>query len=169
MDPELNELGGNEDIPLAFRMMEDLPGIAASLGFAQRRATNTLMRGGFKDNRLFGPGKYGGFTRSGELVQPRASAYYGSKARRTRLANAAGTADGKMAFGKASRMNHLTARPRALGRYNSLAMFNASENTAFYSPFQMMAKVAGGQAIKNEAFRKAVYGGATRESLKESR
>jgi len=196
MDPEENELGGN-DVPLAFRMMEDVPGIAASLGFAQRRATNTLMRGGFKDDRRFGPGKYGGFTRSGELVQPRASAYYGRRGylnlddvspgramrlaekhgvsavggrverRATRLANAAGTANAKMAFGKTSRMNHLTARPRALNRFNSLAMFNASEKTAFYSPFQVMAKIAGSQAIKNEAFRKAVYGAdATRDSLK---
>ena len=166
MDPEFNELGGG-DIPLAFQMMEHIPGIAASLGFAQRRATNTLLRGGFMDDRQRGPGKFGGFTRSGELVQPKASAYYGSSARRARLAQSAGTADGKMAFGKASRMNHITARPRALSRYNSLAMFNASENTAFYSPFQMMAKVAGGQAIKNEGFRKAVYGaGATQESLK---
>jgi len=189
MDPEENELGGN-DIPLAFRMMEDIPGIAASLGFAQRRATNTLMRGGFKDNRKIrtiggqsfsvggrqftlpqksfgGPGKYGGFTTSGELIQPRASAYYGSRARRTRLASAAGTSEGKMAFGKTSRLNHVTARPRALSRFNSLAMFNASENTALYSPFQVMARVAGSQAIKNEAFRKAVYGAdATVDSLK---
>lgn len=159
MDPEVNELSGG-DVPLAFRMMENLPGIAASLGFAQNRATNTLMRGGFMDNRRMGPGKLGGFTKSGELIQPRASAYYGSSARRARLAGAAGTSEGKMALGKGSRVNHLTARPRALSRYNSLAMFNAADESAFYSPFQMAAKVAGGRAVKNEAFKKAVYGAA---------
>jgi hypothetical protein len=160
MDPDqVNELGGG-DVPLAFRMMENVPGIAASLGFAQFRGSNTLMRGGFMDNRRRGPGKLGGFTRSGELVQPKASAYYGSSARRARLAQAAGTPEGKMALGKGSRVNHLTARPRALTRFNSLAMFNAAENTAHYSPFQFVSKVAGNRAIKNEAFKKAVYGAA---------
>ena len=114
-----------------------------------------------------GPGKLGGFTRSGELIQPKASAYYGSSARRARLAGAAGTADGKMAIGKGSRVNHLTARPRALSRFNSLAMFNAAEKSAHYSPFQVIAKASGGRAVKNEAFRKAVYGAdATVDSLK---
>ncbi len=177
MDPdEVNELGGG-DVPLAFRMMENVPGIAASLGFAQYRASNTLMRGGFQDNRKgygfkdkrfrSGPGKLGGFTASGELVQPKASAYYGTRSRRAKLAGAAGTSEGKMALGKGSRVNHLTARPRALTRFNSLAMFNAAENSAHYSPFQMVAKLSGGRAIKNEAFRKAVYGAdATVDSLK---
>jgi hypothetical protein len=177
VDPDqVNELGEG-DIPLAFRMMENIPGIAASLGFAQYRASNTLMRGGFQDNRKgygfkdkrfrSGPGKLGGFTASGELVQPKASAYYGTRSRRAKLAGAAGTSEGKMALGKGSRVNHLTARPRALTRFNSLAMFNASENSAHYSPFQMVAKLSGGRAIKNEAFRKAVYGAdATVDSLK---
>lgn len=176
MDPdEVNELGGGE-IPLAFRMMENVPGIAASLGFATYRGSNTLMRGGFQDNRralnirgrtFGGPGKLGGFTRGGQLVQPNASAYYGSSARRANLAANAGTSRGKMAFGKGSRVNHLTARPRALSRYNSLAIFNASQNAAHYSPFQMVAKMGGGRAVKNEAFRKAVYGAdATADSLK---
>jgi hypothetical protein len=177
VDPDqVNELGEG-DIPLAFRMMENIPGIAASLGFAQYRASNTLMRGGFQDNRKgygfkdkrfrSGPGKLGGFTASGELVQPKASAYYGTRSRRAKLAGAAGTSEGKMALGKGSRVNHLTARPRALTRFNSLAMFNASQNSAHYSPFQMVAKLSGGRAIKNEAFRKAVYGAdATVDSLK---
>jgi len=51
MDPDQNELGGNEDTPLAFRMLENVPGLAASFGFAQNRGSNTLMRGGFMDNR----------------------------------------------------------------------------------------------------------------------
>ena len=51
MDPDQNELGVGENTPLAFRMMENIPGIAASFGFAQRRGSETLMRGGFMDNR----------------------------------------------------------------------------------------------------------------------
>jgi hypothetical protein len=64
-----------------------------------------------------------------------------------------------MAFGKGARVNHITARPRALSRYNSLSIFNASNNAATYSPFQFMSRVAGSQLKKSEAFRNAFYGG----------
>jgi hypothetical protein len=51
MDPDQNELEGNQDTPLAFRMLENLPGFSASFLFAQHRGSNTLMRGGFMDSR----------------------------------------------------------------------------------------------------------------------
>jgi hypothetical protein len=176
MDPdEVNELGGG-DVPLAFRMMEHLPSISASLGFALNRGSNTLMGGGFMDDRgrtpgfgegrfrrrNIGPGKLGGFA-SGSMTptNPTAKAYYGSSARRARLASSAGSAQGKMALGKGSRVNHITMRPRALARYNSLTIFNASQNTPFYSPFQFASKVVGNQFGKNAAFREAVYGSKT--------
>ena len=162
MDPEQNELSGGADVPFAFRMMENIPGITASLGFAQYRGSSTLLRGGFMDNRRRGPGKLGGFTKSGELVGPKSSAFYGSSARRAKLASGqAVTKSGQiMPFGKGARVNHVTARPRALTRYNSLAMFSAAENARFYSPFQMAAKLGGKQAVKNQAFKTAVYGAA---------
>jgi len=141
-------------------MMEHPPSISASIGFATMRGSNTILGGGFLDDRAKrGPGKLGGFAK-GSLTptNPTASAYYGSSARRARLASVAGTSQGKMALGKGSRVNHLTARPRALSRYHSLTAFNASNNTPFYSPFQFMAQTAGKQLGKNEAFRAAVYG-----------
>jgi hypothetical protein len=163
MDPdEVNELGGG-DVPLAFRMMEHLPSISASLGFALNRGSNTLLGGGFMDDRKrLGPGKLGGFA-SGSMTpsNPTAKAYYGSSARRARLASSAGSAQGKMALGKGSRVNHITMRPRALSRYNSLTIFNASQNTQFYSPFQFASRVVGNQFGKNAAFRNAVYGSST--------
>ena len=104
-----------------------------------------------------GPGKLGGFTRQGTLQGPTSSAFYGS--RKTRAAKVAATgADAKMPFLKGARVNHITARPRALGRYNSLAMFNAADKTPFYSPFQMASKIGGKQAAKSSAFRTAMYG-----------
>ena len=104
-----------------------------------------------------GPGKLGGFTNQGTLQGPTSKAFYGS--RLTRAAKVAGTgANAKMPLLKGARLNHLTARPRALGRYNSLAMFNAAEKTPFYSPFQMAANFGGKQAAKSSAFRTAVYG-----------
>ena len=104
-----------------------------------------------------GPGKLGGFTSQGTLQGPTSKAFYGSRS--TRAAKVAGTgANAKMPLLKGARLNHLTARPRALGRYNSLAMFNAAEKTPFYSPFQMAANFGGKQAAKSSAFRTAVYG-----------
>lgn len=161
MDPDqINELSGNTDVPLAFRMMEHLPGFTSSFLFAQHRASNTLMRGGFMDDRRRGPGKLGGFKRGSMTpINPSANAYYGTASRRARLAQAAGTSEGKMALGKGSRLNHLTMRPRALSRYSSLTMFNASTDTPFYSPFQFLAGAAGKKLAKNESFMKAAYGG----------
>ena len=104
-----------------------------------------------------GPGKLGGFTRQGTLQGPTSSAFYGSKTTRARKLAATG-ADTKMPLTKGFRANHLTARPRALSRYNSLAMFNAADKTPFYSPFQMAAKMGGKQAAKSSAFRTAMYG-----------
>ena len=104
-----------------------------------------------------GPGKLGGFTNKGTLQGPSSGAFYGSKTTRARKLAATG-ADTKMPLTKGFRANHLTARPAALGRYNSLAMFNAAEKTPFYSPFQMAANFGGKQVAKNSAFRTAVYG-----------
>jgi hypothetical protein len=44
----------NIQAPLAMRMAEHLPGIAASIGFSSARGSNTIMRGGYMDY------KYGG-------------------------------------------------------------------------------------------------------------
>jgi hypothetical protein len=104
-----------------------------------------------------GPGKLGGFTSQGVLQSPSSNAFYGSKSARARKLAATG-ADTKMPLVKGFRANHITARPAALGRYNSLAMFNAAEKTGFYSPFQMAANMGGKQVAKNSAFRTAVYG-----------
>jgi hypothetical protein len=104
-----------------------------------------------------GPGKLGGFTSQGVLQGPSSNAFYGSKSARARKLAATGV-DTKMPLIKGFRANHITARPAALGRYNSLAMFNAAEKTGFYSPFQMAANMGGKQVAKNSAFRTAVYG-----------
>lgn len=63
-----------------------------------------------------------------------------------------------MALGKGARVNHITGRPRALSRYHSLTVFNASKNTPFYSPFQFLSNTVGNQLGKNANFRAAVYG-----------
>lgn len=95
MDPdEVNELSGG-NIPLAFRMMEHMPSISASLGFAAMRGSNTILGGGFLDDRAK-VGKLGGFAKgSMNPTNPTASAYYGSSARRARLASAARNIRGK--------------------------------------------------------------------------
>lgn len=179
----MNELSGQEEGPLAFRMMESMPGFIESAFFAQRRGVNTIMRGGFMDDRLIGRSSFniGGVTRKNRLanyanrfgVFQKGSmtptsvskrAFYGSSGRRAGMVSNAGTANGKMAFGKPARINHLSARPRIFNRYSSVTMFNASENTPYYSPFQFLSNVVGKVAIKNDTLRTMAYGAGTKVS-----
>lgn len=144
-------------MPLAFRILEDMPGITATTLFAINRGSNTLMRGGFMDDRRRGPGKLGGFAKNADTpTRPTARAYSGTRRRQARMAAATG-AETKMPFLKGARVNNVTARPRALSRFSSLTAFNAAEKTQFYSPFQFMAQAGGGLARKNQGFMKAVY------------
>jgi hypothetical protein len=138
-------------------MLENLPGMTATTLFAINRGSNTLMRGGFMDDRRRGPGKLGGFERgSGIATGPKRTAYAGTRSRQARMAAATGT-DAKMPWLKGARLNNITARPRALSRFSSLTAFNAAEKTPFYSPFQFMAQAMGGAARRSEGFLKAVY------------
>lgn len=140
------------------RMMEHIPGITASSLFAVNRGANTLMRGGFMDDRLFGPGKLGGFKRGAMTpTAARRSAYFGTRSRQARMLASSG-ADAKMPWFKGARLNNITARPRALSRFSSLTAFNAAEKTKFYSPFQFMAHSGGGLARRSTGFMKEVYG-----------
>jgi len=41
---------GAQDTPLAMRLMEDMPGMAAAVGFGSNRGSNTILRGGFMDD-----------------------------------------------------------------------------------------------------------------------
>lgn len=131
------------EMPLAFRMMENIPGITTSMGFGISRGTGTIMAGGgFMD---FKPSRFGRFSRankfrildeSGNLTAKKESQYLfgkrsiGSK----RAARLAAMEEGGASFFKSARLNNFTARPRALTRYHSLSIFANPETT--YSPFK---------------------------------
>lgn len=112
----------NTNTPLAQRMMEHIPGITASVGFSSFRGSNTLIRGGFMDDTTrfaksrsrFGIFQKGAMTPTAPTAD---SFLFGSKR----------SIVGKDPFIKPSRLNNITARPRALTRMHSLSTFTAGE------------------------------------------
>jgi len=157
-----------------------------------RGGINDYRRSKTIAGRTFGgPGKLGGFTADNVLQTPSQKAYYGSRANRaakaqraaqgSRTAQAAASAaddvaksgsklgkfgGGMQPWAKGARAEHWTLNPKALTRNRTLAGFEAAENPRFYNPFHFSRNMIGGQAVKNTAFREAIYGsGATIESI----
>jgi len=169
MAEPINELsGGPGDLPLFMRamqnpLMENMPGIGTSVGMMHARGMNTIMRGGFMDGRKT-VSKLGGFNAEGALVRPSSKAFYGTSARRAKMASAIGE-EAKMPWAKGARVNHLTGRPRALSRYSSLSVMDAAEHPSFYTPFHFSKGQLGKRFAKNEGFRDLAYGGAEFEAV----
>jgi len=126
----------NTNTPLAQRMMEHIPGITASLGFSAFRGSNTLIRGGFLDDatRFKNSRAAMGAYRTGSVARSATTAdsfVLGSR----RFANKSFA--GKDPFLRASRVNNVTMRPRALTRMHSLSAFTAgAQGSGYYTPFQ---------------------------------
>jgi hypothetical protein len=125
--------------PLSMRMMEHMPGVTASLMFAQGRGANTILAGGgymdFEKSSARRAARHRILDERGRLTERNARQFsFGSK----RAAEAAKMGDGvpKMNFLGSSRLNHLTARPRAARRFHSLSVFSNTNVTGAYSPFQ---------------------------------
>ena len=128
--------------PLAMRMMEHMPGITASLMFAQGRGANTILAGGgYMDFERSSPkkaAKHRILDGRGTLTGRNAKQFsFGSK----RAAEAAKmplmqNQFPKMNFFGSSRLNHITMRPRAARRFHSLSVFSAANVTGAYTPFQ---------------------------------
>lgn len=151
--------GVGVDAPLAFRMLENLPGLATSVGFSTARGTGTILRGGFMDNskRFTGMrsrnyrviqdgvlnGKhrnqfFGGRRGIGELLGGEPG-FLGRRAEKL----AAGTKHS--GFFRSARANNFTARPRALTRYHSLSVFG--EGT--YTPFGASKMIGNNRFVKS--------------------
>lgn len=119
------------DVPLAFRMLEDLPGFISTFGFSINRGANTLIKGGSKPSLLKFDPTTGTFDRSkdffgsGRIIRGKGA--IGRRA--TRLA-----ADStKTAFLRpALRTNSL--RPRNLTQLTDLSAF-ADSKYKRYTPF----------------------------------
>lgn len=146
--------GSGFEAPLAFRMMENLPGLATSVGFSTHRGAGTIMRGGFLDNpRRFSKSKASKFRiidngllsakNERQFLGGGRGGYFGKRASRLMDSPHAG-------FAKSARVNNITARPRAFGRFHSLSVFGSEG----YTPFGA-SKMLGGNKYVQSAFAKA--------------
>lgn len=129
----------DEEMPLAYRLLEDLPGISASAGFAVMRGSNTMMYGGFMDDgssllRSRRAKRYA-IMNGGKISTPGAGGFYGgvrgggALGRRANRASAAS----KTPFLRSARLNNITLNPMALTRYHSASIFSGASGV--YSPF----------------------------------
>lgn len=119
-------MAGDPTEPLFLRMTQHMPGLTASILHSSRRGSNTLMRGGYLDDmsasgsRLGArrAARYNTVNRSGQVSSANAKQFIGRR-RGARLAS-----EGKYGLARSMRVNNLTGRPRALGRYHSLSVFS---------------------------------------------
>lgn len=121
--------------PLSMRMLENVPGIATGIAFNAARGSNTIMSGGgfLDDARMFKnkkATKFGAFRRGSFGLDPadissgKSLVQYGSIKRST--TNAAGQM--RDPFLRSSRINNVTARPRAFRKMSSLSVFSEGQS-----------------------------------------
>jgi hypothetical protein len=148
---------GQIEAPLYARLIETMPGIAASIGFSTMRGSNTLLGGGYMDSASKrGTGKLGkripGYRGLGQKIDAsRAAKFrtlqggtlnsYGSAtkqflggAQRNQALGAATGSARKTPFLRSSRLNNLSLRPRNLTGFHSLSVF-ANPSQGAYTPF----------------------------------
>jgi hypothetical protein len=131
--------------PLVMRMIENMPGLSASIGFSSGRGANTLVRGGFLDDTKIEKlaarrAKYGVFQlkdiEAGQFkptVTTEKSFLFGKRrfGKGTEIRNRAGQL--KDPFFKQARVNNVTLRPRVLSRFHSLSVFTSTQNSGLYT------------------------------------
>jgi hypothetical protein len=127
------------DVPLAFRMMENLPGITAAALFNARRFANTMEKGGYRDvldpsstskraaRRAGRAGAFAPNASSGMISQTDDAKRFLFGARRN--------VTGKTPFIKQSILNNFP-RPRNFSRFSSLSNLSGMVDAGQYTPFQ---------------------------------
>ena len=147
----------NIQSPLAMRMVENLPGIATSIGFSSARGSNTIMRGGYMDYK-YAKGsrmanKFRVMDQTGALSARNQANFVGGGRiaggrgilgrRASKLATQTASTGGvgsllgaqptqKAGFFRGARLNNVTMRPKALGRLHSLSTMGQG---GMYTPF----------------------------------
>lgn len=146
------------DVPLAFRLMENMPGITALAGHNARRFSNTMFRGGFLDvdagasaRKVARAQRLGGTV--GGVAQPAQANSFLFGNRRF----SGGVPANKTPLFKQSRVTNFTLRPRIFNRMGSVTQLSGVANQGFYTPFQ------GGSFLEsmfgNRARSKAIAAG----------
>jgi len=123
---------GTDEMPgLGMRLLENAPGITASIGFSSRRGSNTMLSGGY----LRGDNKFG---------RPKtARDFVGSSARR----NAAMAAN-KQPFIKRAFANNNPLNPRNMFKYSDMSVF-AGQGSGMYTPFAASGFLGERKFVKN--------------------
>jgi hypothetical protein len=146
------------DVPLAFSMMENMPGITALAGHNARRYSNTMFKGGFLDvSRSGTPVSQGRMSRGLDRVASRIGVGDAVNSMRVGKAQKLGgvvggtpqraqansflfggsrSTTGKTPIFKQSRVTNFTARPRIFNRMASVSQLGGVANQGFYTPFQ---------------------------------
>lgn len=156
-----NDIDYMADQGLVSRMMEHLPGITASLMFAQGRGANTILAGGgymdFENATKGRMSRHRLVTDEG-LSERRAGQFLGSRKRGARLLRLPGDKRPVMNFAMSSRVNHVTMRPRAARRFHSLSVFSNTNATGAYTPFQAFPSL--GRIPKIQSIMQGIVGDA---------
>ena len=123
---------GTDEMPgLGMRLLENAPGITASIGFSSRRGSNTMLSGGY----LRGDNKFG---------RPKtARDFVGSSSRR----NAAMAAN-KQPFLKRAFANNNPLNPRNMFKYSDMSVF-AGQSSGMYTPFAASGFLGERKFVKN--------------------
>jgi hypothetical protein len=165
------------EAPLWARMTESMPGISTSIAFGIHRGSSTIMRGGFMDpdgtskmtrglNRVTGNNARRArnfrIMQDGKMTGRSASQFAGSRGifggRAARLASDSS----KSPFLKSARVNNITMRPRAFGRFHSLSIYGG---TGAYTPFQSSGILGKTPIGKNIAKAAGIEGAAVKDSF----
>jgi hypothetical protein len=118
------------ETPLAYRMLENMPGIAASIGFSSMRGANTIMYGGYK--------------------QGKAPKFIGRKARRE-----AAAAAGKSPILRPMIASNNPFNPRNLRRYRDQSIFDPA-SSGKYTPFAAAGMLGKTKFVKERLAAKGV-------------
>lgn len=183
----MGAVGAN--VPLAFRMMENVPGVTAMALHNARRFSNTMFRGGFLDVTAGGtPVSQGILSKTLDRGARRVGAGGVVNARRLRKAQELGATVGgipqkatakSFLFGgkrfpggvpadktplfRPSRVTNFTARPRIFNRMGSVTQLGGVANQGFYTPFQggsFLESMFGKRARQAAVSRGAVRSGS---------
>lgn len=123
---------GTDEMPgLGMRLLENAPGITASIGFSSRRGSNTMLSGGY----LRGDNKFG---------RPKtARDFVGSSSRR-----GAAMASGETPFVKRAFANNNPLNPRNMFKYSDMSVF-AGQGSGMYTPFAASGFLGERKFVKN--------------------
>jgi hypothetical protein len=171
--------------PLAMRMMENIPGISTSVGFSTARGTNTLLRGGFMDYKHAAgsrmAGKFRVMDEAGALSERSAANFIGGGkiaggrgilGRRAARVSTESTKVGRVSkllgaesvekagWLRGARVNNITMRPRALGRFHSLSIFKESGTYTPFGAAHIMGNTKFGKKIAANAGVDTAAGGS---------